>query len=125
MIPPFFLIYKLHVIGLTFLHDFAEFTDSAALACIVFHHLREFLFVIACDAVGQNMNGISGFGHVVTGGFYASCGICTGDKKLGDVAFLDKGCKFFACLVLSIIVDTISQKIYKPASIYYSTYSLR
>ena len=28
-------------------------------------------------------------------------------------------------LVLSIIVDTISQKIYKPASIYYSTYSLR
>lgn len=28
-------------------------------------------------------------------------------------------------LVLSIIVDTISQKIYKPANIYYSTYSLR
>ena len=28
-------------------------------------------------------------------------------------------------MVLSIIVDTISQKIYKPASIYYSTYSLR
>ena len=28
-------------------------------------------------------------------------------------------------VVLSIIVDTISQKIYKPASIYYSTYSLR
>ena len=26
---------------------------------------------------------------------------------------------------LSIIVDTISQKIYKPANIYYSTYSLR
>ena len=31
----------------------------------------------------------------------------------------------FIRLVLSIIVDTISQKIYKPASIYYSTYSLR
>ena len=30
-----------------------------------------------------------------------------------------------ALLVLSIIVDTISQKIYKPANIYYSTYSLR
>ena len=28
-------------------------------------------------------------------------------------------------VVLSIIVDTISQKIYKPANIYYSTYSLR
>ena len=28
-------------------------------------------------------------------------------------------------MVLSIIVDTFSQKIYKPASIYYSTYSLR
>lgn len=28
-------------------------------------------------------------------------------------------------VVLSIIVDTFSQKIYKPASIYYSTYSLR
>ena len=28
-------------------------------------------------------------------------------------------------MVLSIIVDTISQKIYKPANIYYSTYSLR
>ena len=28
-------------------------------------------------------------------------------------------------LVLSIIVDTISLKIYKPANIYYSTYSLR
>ena len=28
-------------------------------------------------------------------------------------------------MVLSITVDTISQKIYKPASIYYSTYSLR
>ena len=28
-------------------------------------------------------------------------------------------------VVLSITVDIISQKIYKPASIYYSTYSLR
>ena len=28
-------------------------------------------------------------------------------------------------MVLSITVDTISQKIYKPANIYYSTYSLR
>ena len=28
-------------------------------------------------------------------------------------------------VVLSITVDTISQKIYKPANIYYSTYSLR
>ena len=28
-------------------------------------------------------------------------------------------------VVLSIIVDTFSQKIYKPTSIYYSTYSLR
>ena len=33
--------------------------------------------------------------------------------------------ELFDDMVLSITVDTISQKIYKPASIYYSTYSLR
>ena len=44
-----------------------------------------------------------------------------GDVQLAVIA-LDLG---NIGMVLSIIVDTISQKIYKPASIYYSTYSLR
>ena len=42
---------------------------------------------------------------------------------------IDRGESFasgpYLDVFLSIIVDTISQKIYKPANIYYSTYSLR
>ena len=78
-------------------HDFTEFIDCASLACIVFKHLREFLFVIAGNAVRQNMNGISVFGHIVAGGFNASRSICSGNKKLGDVVCGYKGGKFLAC----------------------------
>ena len=76
---------KLEFIGLKYLHNFTEFIDGAALVCIIFHHLRKFIFIIACDAVRQNMNGISDFGHIEASGLYAGCGICSGNKKLGDV----------------------------------------
>ena len=62
--------------GLEILHNFTELIDRAALACIIFKHLIEFLFIIAGDTVRQNINGITDFGHIVTGGFYASSGIC-------------------------------------------------
>ena len=70
--------------------------NTTALACIVFKHLRKLLFIITGDTVGQHMDGKAGFSHIVTGGFNASCGICSGNKKFGDVACLDKGGKFFA-----------------------------
>ena len=86
---------KLEFIGLKYLHNFTEFIDGAALVCIIFHHLRKFIFIIACDAVRQNMNGISDFGHIEASGLYAGCGICSGNKKLGDVVCPDKSVKFF------------------------------
>lgn len=51
----YFLFYlhfdKLEFVGLEHLHNFTEFFDGAALVYIIFHHLREFLFIITCDAV--------------------------------------------------------------------------
>ena len=80
-----------------FLHNFTELTDGATLACIIFKHLIEFPFIITGDSVRQNMDDITGLGHIVAGRFYASRGICSGDKKLGDIVCLDKGGKFFTC----------------------------
>ena len=37
---------RLEFIGLKYLHNFTEFIDGAALICIIFHHLRKFIFII-------------------------------------------------------------------------------
>ena len=86
-----------YVETLACLHHFNEILDSTALAFVVCKHFRKFLFIIAGDAVGQHMNGIAVFRHIVAGGFDASCGIRSGHKKLSNPMFVNKGGEVLIC----------------------------
>ena len=46
---------------------------------IIGKQLRQFLFIVARDAVRQHMNGIAAFCHIVAGGFDAGRGVRTGN----------------------------------------------
>ena len=76
--------------------DLRKRHNRAALACIVREQLRQFLFIVAGDAVRQYMNGIAAFCHIVAGGFDAGRGVRTGDVKLGNSTLLNKGGKRLA-----------------------------
>ena len=78
-------------VGSFFSYGLEKLYDFAALAFIIREHLRQLLFVIACDAVRQHMNGIAAFRHIEAGGFDAGRGVRTGDIKVVKAMLPDKG----------------------------------
>ena len=71
------------------LEEFLQSCHLAALASVVSEHLVHLSQIVAGDAVGDDMDGIAGFRHVVAGGLHAGSCISPDDIELGDAAFLD------------------------------------
>ena len=69
-----------------------KFHNSAALAFIICKHFGQFLFLVAGDAVRQDMNGITFFCHVIAGRLDAGCCVSAGNIKSGNAVFLKEMC---------------------------------
>ena len=103
--------------------DLRKRHNRAALACIVREQLRQFLFIVAGDAVRQYMNGIAAFCHVVAGGFDAGCDIRSNNIKICNAMLLNKSGK---CLAGQGVAPTVYRQFAqypqnsKPAFLHYA-----
>ena len=105
-------MYRLFI--LSALCNLMKFHNSAALAFIICKHFGQFLFVVAGDAVRQDMNGITFFGHVIAGRLDAGCCVSTGNIKIGNAVFLKEGGESLAgqCITFRLCKDMFGYDIH-------------
>lgn len=107
-----FLIEFFHI--LSALRNLMKFHNRAALAFIICKHFGQLLFIVAGDAVRQDMNGIAVFGHVIAGRLDAGCCICTGNIKIGNAVLLKEGSESLAgqCVTFRLCKDMVGYDIH-------------
>ena len=83
------------------LHHFTQLLDNTAFLFIVFKHPVDFAFIVTRDTIGQNMNGVTCFAHIVAGGFNTGNRIRSSDVKFINLISIDKISKRLACQRIS------------------------
>lgn len=78
------------------LQRLTERFDDTTLARIVLQHFGNLAFVVARDTVGQHVNGVASFDHVVACGLYARHGVRTRYIEFVNAVLDDKCGEFLA-----------------------------
>ena len=102
---------------------FGERLDLTALDCVITEHFVHLFQVITGDAVGNDMYGAAGLGHIEAGGFDAGCDIRSNNIKICNAMLLNKSGK---CLAGQGVAPTVYRQFAqypqnsKPAFLHYA-----